>query len=247
MIEELERGDLYFFYRPRVNVERVRGPEELDRVLVVLHPYDSGRYRLLALASNELPEVSEDPLTAWVDRVTDGAEDLVRELRGDAARHELDPKVEQGHHLGAARPCGEGVYCLFRTDEGTYLGYALELPESAGEVQDALGIHEQAVLKVAVRNPAAPDATIEGREVDFPAELEELFDERLSMPVNPPSLLDHEGAVLVLTADGAGTTEEFGVELDPERESLATSEFVQDLGLRPADMPVEPLISGEWR
>ena len=41
MSEVLERGDIFFFYRPRVGVEQVRSLDDVQRFFVVLRPDDA--------------------------------------------------------------------------------------------------------------------------------------------------------------------------------------------------------------
>ena len=50
MAEVLEDGDIYFLYRPRVEDEHVESLDEVQRLLVVLHPWRGRqRFRLLVV------------------------------------------------------------------------------------------------------------------------------------------------------------------------------------------------------
>jgi hypothetical protein len=42
MSTELERGDIFFFYRPRVDTTEVRSLEDVQRFFFILHPEPSG-------------------------------------------------------------------------------------------------------------------------------------------------------------------------------------------------------------
>lgn len=249
MADEIERGDIYFLYLPRVNRRTVRGVADVHRLCVVLHPYDEACYRLLVVAQGhrQLPQPGERRVLI-VDRQADSPEELVREFRDEAFRDEV---TGDGHYLAPARPAGEGVYALIYDEdtEESFLSYALELPQSAGPVQEAFGIREQHVLSLKVRNPEVASSVPEllGRTADLPVDLIEDFGGRRYMPVDTPALLDVEAVELAVVGTSLRAAEDLGIELDPEHESEGSAEFFLDLGLQRDEHPMEPLLKGEWR
>ena len=57
-VETLEKGDIYFFYRPKVETEEVHGRAEVQRFYMVLAPErPRRRYRLFVVGRKKLPEV----------------------------------------------------------------------------------------------------------------------------------------------------------------------------------------------
>jgi hypothetical protein len=96
--------------------------------------------------------------------------------------------------------------------------------------------------------PAPPGAALTSKQrADLPAELAERFEGRRFAPVDPPSFLDQEGVELVLIGAAEDASSELGIELDPEAEKIETADLFRQLRLRPGEVPVEPLKSGEWR
>lgn len=250
MAAEIERGDIYFLYLPRVNRRTVSGVDDVHRLCVVLHPYDEACYRMLVVAQGQrrMPQAGERRVLI-VDRHAEDPADLVSEFREEAFRDEVSG--DDGHYLAAARPAGEGVYALIYDEdtEESFLSYALELPQSAGPVQEAFGIREQSVLAVKVRNPEVASTVPEllGRSADLPVDLIEDFGGRRYMPVDTPELLNVEAIELAVAGTSLRAAEDLGIELDPEHESPGSAEFFLDLGLQRDEHPMEPLLKGQWR
>jgi hypothetical protein len=136
-------------------------------------------------------------------------------------------------------------------DGHTHLATALELPPTPGAVQRRFGITEEASYIVAVRNPDVEVPAGAGlpreRRAEYPPELRERFRGRRFAPLNPPGFLDHAGAEIVLIGATTAAETELGIELDAEQERLGEADVFTKLGLRPNEVPVEPLARGEWR
>lgn len=78
MAESLETGDIYFLYRPRVDEQDPEGPRDIQRLHIVLKPWDRGPFRLLVVARKRLPEATEEAERLWgfVGDVVDTAGEL---------------------------------------------------------------------------------------------------------------------------------------------------------------------------
>lgn len=240
MSEVLERGNIYFFYRPRLGQEVVRGLEDIRRFYLILKPHGKDRYRLLIIGRKRLPEVADGRETYWgfVDKVRCRPEDIEATL--DATDEEP-----------AARPVGEGVYAIARHGDHTHLAYALELPEQPGEVQQSLRVEPQAIYVLSVKNPHRPSPREAGlddeRQASFPPELQAHFGNRRFIPTDPPDFLDYEGTELLFIGAAEDVSKELGLRLDPERETAESADVYTELRLERELHPVEPLLQGEWR
>jgi hypothetical protein len=54
----LERGDIYFAYRPKIEAQVARGFEDVARLYMILSPHVKRSYRLIIVGEKHLPAVS---------------------------------------------------------------------------------------------------------------------------------------------------------------------------------------------
>jgi hypothetical protein len=248
MARILEEGDIFFCYRPRLDVERVRGLADVQRFYVILKPSDKPVFRRMIIGRKRLPGIAEHERTwGFVDLVTDKPEEIEDEL--DPATYDTSTRGRRTEP--PARPAGEGVYAVVDHDGHTHLAHALELPEKPGPVQAELNIGPEASLIVTVRNPDAPAppraGLPPGRRPDYPTALAEKFAGRRFTELNPPDFLDYPGTELVLIGAGSDVTRELGLSLHPRQETEQSADIFTQLGMEPDLHPLEPLLTGEWK
>ena len=130
MTAELERGDIYVFYRPRGNVDEVRSLDDVQRLLLVLHAEGTHRLRDIIVGTKHLPD-SHERACAFVAQVSDRAEDIRAELR----QRTYDTKTRGEQRQPPARPVGEGRYLIADHDGHSHLAYVLEIPSDLGDAQ----------------------------------------------------------------------------------------------------------------
>jgi hypothetical protein len=248
MTAVLEQGDVFFFYRPRVGVEQVRGLDDVQRFFFILEPDGRDVLRRLVVGRKRLPHPqAHEREWAFVAEV---AQDPAQ-IRDDLERKTYETKTRGVRVQPEARPVGEGRYLIADHGGHTHLAYALELPREPGEAQELFGIHPEASYIVAVRNPdapAPPGAGLSPRQrPDLPAEIRERFGSRRFMAVNPPGILDYAGVEIVIIGASKDAERELGIEIATEGESLDTAELFARLRLRPDEVPTDPLVSGRLR
>jgi hypothetical protein len=248
-VETLEQGNIYFLYRPRVEHEEAKGPQDVQHLYCVLSPYGVHRYRLLIIGRHQLPDPAASGRArfwAFVSLVRSDPKQIADEL----GEYEYDTKTRGHRHQPAARAAAEGVYRLVRHGDHTHLVYALERPLEPGKVQRDLGIHEEASYIISVKNPSKPspkNAGLPKRDAaQFPKKLQKLFAHRKFASVETPELLDHEGAELLLIGASDDVTGELGIQLDPRDDTGSRAKILRDLRLRKSEHPIEPLLEGEW-
>jgi hypothetical protein len=247
-VEILERGNLYFFYRPSSRGGAPHSLIDVQRFHLVLSPEGKDRFRVLTVGKKRLPEPADDAEKFWgyVERVADDPAAIEEEL--GPGREERGGSGGGGIVRSPARPAGEGVYAVARHGNHTHLLYALELPEEPDEVQRELHIAKEGSFLLSIKNPEAeapPGVGLEPeRKADFPPELQERFGSRRFLPAVPPDFLDHEGAELLLM--GSAEDHELDVDLDPQRETEETADLFNELRLERESHPVEPLLAGKW-
>lgn len=248
MADVLEDGDIYFLYRPRVQETHVASIDDVQRLLVVLHPWRGRRVRLLVVGRKHLPEIAEhDRFWAFVDKVVDRPEQLHEALEPRTYRTRTRGEREQQ----PARPAAEGAYVIARHDDHTHLAYQLELPHRPGPAQQGLTIEREASYIATIKNPQAPSPPGVGRpgpgKAKLPSDLQGRFHGRRFAPLDPPSFLDQPGTELVLIGAAYDASEELHVDLDAEVERAARNTIFDDLRIGRQDRPVAPLFAGEWQ
>jgi hypothetical protein len=245
MSTELEHGDIFFFYRPRVEVNDVRSPEHVQRLFLVLRPDGRRRLREIIVGTKRLPDPERhERVWAFVARVTDKAENLQEELR----QRRYETKTRGERRQPEARPVGEGRYAIVDHDGHGHLAYALELPHQPGDGQRVFGIEREASYIVAVRNPdtpAPPDMRSPGRAPELPERLRTRFRDRRFAQLDTTEWLDHEGVELVVIGAAGDPERELGIELDAEEERVHDADLLQKLRSQRGELPLEPLRGGQ--
>jgi hypothetical protein len=251
IIKTLERGNIYFIYRLKVKGKgeerEIRGIDDVQRAYIIPNPHGEECHRFIALGQKRLPEIGNgERLWGFVDRVSPDPKKIEEELQ-----HQTYKTKTRGERIQpAARPAGEGVYALVRHDDHTHLVYALELPEKPGEVQRALNIKEEGSYILSIKNPqvSSPPGTSLGeeRKADFPRHLQERFQKRRFIAVDPPDFMNYEGAEILLIGTAEGIDHELGIELTPQRESESTAEIFNELRMVKSRHPITPLLEGHW-
>ena len=244
----MERGDVFFFYRPDIDEEAPRGLLDVRRFHIVLRPESGKTVRLMTIGRKKLPDASEGSQNHWgfVDRVIDDAEELRQILGGS----NFESETLGERRLPEARPVGEGVYALNRVGRRTVLSYALELPSEPGEVQAAFNIRPDGHYELAIKNPDAGSPAGIGLDGDcrakFSDALKERFGDRRWLPADS-DFLDCEGAEFVLIQSRDEAIASLGIDLEPEREDEDTAEVFNDLKIERTDKAIRPLFNGSWQ
>ena len=241
-----EDGHIFFFYRPRG--KEAHGPQDVEKIYVVMHPFDAKSYRLIALDTASLPEEG-DPFNMIVGNV------LKVNDKQSVILSELGVKTEMvmGATLvaqGAARPCGEGVYTLIMQGNKAHLIYLLELPAIDGKVKEGLRIGGEGNFLVGVYNPyyeSPPETQAQARGPALPESLKIKLDNERIVYDDVKELLDYEGTKLAFFRESTKHLGSIKQELHPLADNEKTADLFGDLKVQREKFPVEPLIKGEWR
>jgi hypothetical protein len=247
-IKVLERGDIYFIYRPKIEETSPEGVEDVQRLFMLLSPQEKKRYRLLVIGRKRLPAIGDRGERTW--GFVEKASRTLRGLREDLAPATYQTKTRGKRTQSTTRPAGEGVYVIVRHGDHTHLVYALELPQQPGEVQKDLYVAAEGSYIVSVKNPelsSPPGVGLdEEHHASFPKTLQGRCRGRRFMPVDPPSVLNYEGAEVLLIEGSEDVSEAFDIQLHPQEETAATAEIFTDLQLQPSRHPLKPLFEGVW-
>jgi hypothetical protein len=187
VVEVLERGDIGFFYRPRVQPADALVVEAgVQAMFAVLSPA-SGRCRRVRIGRKRLPVVPGERLWARVERVGSLQHVLADQLEAE----EYVTKTRGDRYQPAARPIGQGAYAFVRHDDHVHLAYRIDRPET--DVPDEVRVAEAGSHLVLFERipPGRATWTTEGA----------------------PGLLDEQGAELVLVGAGDEPEQQLGIDV----------------------------------
>jgi hypothetical protein len=243
-IKVLERGDLFYLYRPSVEAFAPGGLVDVRRFYMVLQPEATERFRLIAIGKKKLPGGDHEVQRHWgfVDGVFSTSDELLKAAAGLPGSMEVTAETPL--------PAGEGVYALILHGNHTHLAYVMELPSSPGEVQQAFNIHPEGRFVIAVKNPSAASPPGVGldfdRQADFPDDLKVRFGDRRWMSIDPPAFLDHEGAEIVLIGGQDDLGEDLGIDLQAHPTYEETADIFRALHVERSERTIKPLVRGTW-
>lgn len=162
-----EKGIIYFFFRPRVNVEDPHGVGDVARSFFVLRPTPLGaelnenqgpvdkdaRCRLLILPKKKFPTSGKEREMGFVEKSGQSMKDLQESF---LAGRSYETSTRGGRNVEEARPYAEGVYAITSTRRASHLAYVLTIPSELGEIQDNFGLRERGSWIVQSKNPRYP-------------------------------------------------------------------------------------------
>jgi Protein of unknown function (DUF2795) len=247
----IEQGDVFFFYRPKVDTEEVEDLKHVQRFYMITAPEDNTKYRLFLIGQKQLPEIVEDKSTSeeknWAlnTLTTSNPKDIQKELMPA----EYTTETRGKRRLAAAVPAGEGKYVIAKHDNHTELAYVLELPETPGPTQREFEIKREASYIISVKNPdvKVPGFAASEKKPDYPKTLKEKFGDKRWINVEEPDFLNYENTQLLLIgARKKNVEEELGIDIDEEKETERSADLFKELKVRKEEVPLKPLLEGQF-
>jgi len=247
--EVVERGNIYFFYRKKVEHKSSESMDDVQKLYILLWPkMDQDKHthplRLLMISKKKMPEISKHgKYWALIEKVSFFVDDM---------HNQLDPyhyatKTLGERHFEGAVPVGEGKYDLINSKRHTHLAYVLHVPHEIGPVQKSFNIEPEGSYILSVKNPLEKGI--------YPKELKEVFEDRKWNKAYPISLLDYEGIELLIigaSKDLIGELKEIGSEMEDlitkaHSHKLSDEKLFNDLHMKKKEHPPEPLFTGKWK
>lgn len=177
----LEKGIIYFFFRPRVNIDEPHSVNDVARSFFVLRPTPLGAEldedqgpidkdalcRLLMLPKKKLPTSPKERDMGFVEKAGQTMKDLQENF---IAPSTYQTATRGERTVEEARPYAEGVYALTSTKRVTHLAYLLTIPSELGEIQETFGLHRRGSWIVQSKNPKFPGPSFAQlpREPEYP-------------------------------------------------------------------------------
>ncbi|XKH59213.1 DUF2795 domain-containing protein [Halomonas sediminis] len=238
MTDYVEKGDIYFFYRPKVNTQTVRSLDDVQRLHVVLVPDDADTARLFIVGKKRLPEITHGkPKSTAREWMMNDMTGKPKEIGEALAPLEYPTKTRGEQEQGEAIPVGEGRYAIFVRDNSSRLAYRLSNPDKPGKAQAELGILAEASYIISVRNPSLDVPGFPDSKPNYPKHLQEKFADKRWLDIDDGKLLDYENAQLLL----------IGAHDDLSEEQVSISgkaALFKTLELKEREWPTEALEGG---
>jgi Protein of unknown function (DUF2795) len=247
----IEQGNIFFFYRPKVDTEEVEELGDVQRFYMITAPDDNTKYRLFLIGQKQLPEIVEGKSTSeeknWALNIltTSNSKDIQKELMPA----EYTTETRGKRRLAAAVPTGEGKYVIVKHDNHTELAYVLELPETPGPTQREFEIKKEASYIISVKNPdvKVPGFVASEKNPEYPNTLKEKFGDKRWINVEEPDFLNYENTQLLLIgARKKNVEEELGIDIDEEKETERSADLFKELKVRKEQLPLKPLLKGKF-
>ncbi len=238
MADYVEKGDIYFFYRPKVNVQKVASLDDIQRLYVVLVPDEGNDARLFLVGKKRMPEIVKGKPTStareWMMIDMTGKP---KEIGESLAPLEYETKTRGEQEQGEAIPVGEGRYAIFERDDGSRLAYRLTSPAKPGQAQRELKILAEASYVISVRHPSLDVPGFPHAKPDYPKHLQDKFADKRWIDIDDSRLLDYENAQLLLI----GAHDDLGEE---EISISGKASLFKTLSLKRREWPTEALEGG---
>ncbi|MCE8015542.1 DUF2795 domain-containing protein [Halomonas sp. MCCC 1A17488] len=239
MADHVEKGEIHFFYRPKVNTTTVQSLDDVQRLHVVLVPDDRETARLLLVGKKRLPEIvkgkPKSTAREWMMVDLTGKPKAIGEA---LAPLEYETRTRGEQEQGEAIPAGEGRYAIFERGNSSRLAYRLSRPGRPGKAQRELGILAEASFIISVRNPSLEVPGFPESKPNYPKRLQDKFADRRWIDVDDGRLLDYESVQLLLI----GAHDDLGEE---DVTISGKADLFRTLGLDRREWPTEALEGGD--
>jgi len=223
----LEKGHVYFYYRPKMNIQEAQTLDDVQMLYILLCPkFQAAELlpslegsvekkkpvymnRLLTISKKKLPEINER--SRYWAFVAVSSKDM-SEINDWLAGEKYLTKTRGERELQGSISVGEGIYAVIEHNDHTHLGYVLKSMNDLGELTKAFNIEKEGSYVISIKNPERADPTHYLRDkhkAHFPPELQEQFRGRRFMTAVNPEFLDHKGCEVVVI----GAYDDVGIEI----------------------------------
>ncbi|CAO3563492.1 unnamed protein product [Mortierella alpina] len=186
----LEKGNVFFFYRPKIDVHKPQGPNDVQKLYMLLCPDDAAgrpaaedkvgkldssskpshsgkpQHRLLVVPRKLLPVPGngvKSRVWAFVDKVSSDLDEVESRLE----RYTYSTKTRGERTQESARLIGEARYEFILENNHSHFVYALAVPQEPGEVQMSFHIAKEGQFLVQVKNPEIQTPATERGEARY--------------------------------------------------------------------------------
>ncbi|RHZ57963.1 hypothetical protein CDV55_104721 [Aspergillus turcosus] len=206
----LEKGIIYFFFRPRVNVEDPHGVKDVARSFFVLRPTPLGavldanqgtvdndaRCRLMILPKKKFPTSGREREMGFVEKAGISMKELHDSFM---VGKEYETSTRGERTVQDARPYAEGVYAITSGKRSSHLAYILTIPHELGSIQDDFGLHSRGSWILQSKNPKYPGPSFAQlpKDPEYPESVRQKFADYRWVPLEP-EFIDYPNAQFLM-------------------------------------------------
>ncbi len=200
----IERGDIYFLYRPKG--AGYRQSRQVARLYIVLKPSHKPLYRVLVGDRKDFPGPQEDDAFRFVvSRLFRKPQDV----RDELGEKKFETKIYGHKSLPSARPLASGMYAIYMHGNESHFAYAIEMPDGPLELNLKRAV-DYCVVAINPKTESAPRSIGPRPQINFSETLRDKFKMRQTAPIDLPDFLEYEGLEIEFMPSGNdGITIEF--------------------------------------
>ncbi len=221
----LQKGSIYFFYRPKVQHSYAHSLDDVQGLLMVFKPIDLNKYIILRIGKKRLPEATS--YFAFVEKVCGTVDDLKDQFKGE----DYKTSTEGERKISAAQCVGEGKYLFLSHEQHTHLCFQLTDFDKANILQREFHLTPQADYLISVKNPRTSSPTGAGlpsqEKATYPLNLQNNFGDYRFIPLTSPEFLNYEGAEFILIGKNKSDIEEENPKIEECLQNITEDELHQ--------------------
>ncbi len=192
----LQKGQILFFCRPRVEHKEIHNPEDVQHFFIVLKPEMEEHFIFIVVGRKKLPEYQ--PYFGFVEKI---AANLDQAMTFLSEEHYVT-LTKGEREVSAARYIGMGKYLFIGHEQHTHLIYELSKPSKLSEIQKEFHLKKRGDYLITVKNPLQPSPHGVGlaskQKAQYPEKLQHLFQDYRFISLTSMDFLKYEGTELLL-------------------------------------------------
>jgi hypothetical protein len=241
----LQKGAIYFLYRPKIDKEKINSLNDVQRIYLILKPTNYSKFIQIIAAKKQLPDTIKTTHFAFVNLVT-ASEKIINQKLGKEDYH---TRTRGERHQSKVRILGEGKYLIVLHKGHTHLAYQLLKPKTPKTPQRNVKINKAGEFVISVKNPLIK-AKKTGLQLEkkavYPKKLQDKFDSRRFISLNPPDFIKYEGTEILLIGQDYKKIKKFTKEIKQEFSLLPMKEIREIFTSLRDEISMTPIFAGEW-
>lgn len=192
----LQKGNIYIFYRPKIQHSYASHIDDVQGLLLVLKPELNENYIIIRIGRKRLPE--EEIFFSFIEKVCHSAS----EVKNLFSKESYKTSTDEIHEINAAQCVAEGKYLLIDHDDHAHLCFQLDNFEKDSDLLKEFHLKEAADYLISVKNPKKHTPKGVGlpasEKAIYPEELQNYFSNYRFIPLKSPEFLNYEGAEFLI-------------------------------------------------